>query len=186
MPCFVAGTPVTTKFGSKPVEDIKIGDEVWTHDHGLQTVRWIGSVEVDAVGHQAPIEFAPGTIGNYSYLKVSPQHRVLVRGWRAELFCGADQVLVAACHLLSEGKVRRVVGGRVCYVHMLFDQHEIVETDGALSESLYIGTQSLQTLPRASVTEIFELFPDLKARVGREPMARPVARRHEAAFLISA
>jgi hypothetical protein len=69
---------------------------------------------------------------------------------------------------------------------MLFDQHEIVETDGALSESLYIGAQSLQTLPSASVAELFELFPDLKARVGREPMARQVARRHEAAFLISA
>jgi hypothetical protein len=88
--------------------------------------------------------------------------------------------------LLSEGKVRRVVGGCVCYSHMLFDQHEIVETDGALSESLYIGAQSLQTLPSASVAELFELFPDLKARVGREPMARQVARRHEAAFLISA
>ncbi|WP_417260063.1 Hint domain-containing protein [Celeribacter sp.] len=186
VPCFVAGTAVTTRFGTKPVEAIKIGDEVWTYDHGLQTVRWIGCVEVDASGHQAPIEFAPGTIGNHNYLRVSPQHRVLVRGWRAELVCGADQVLVPACHLLSEGKVRRVVGGRVRYVHMLFDHHEIVETDGALSESLYIGTQSLKTLPSPSVAEIFELFPELKARVDRELIARKVARRHEAALLAPA
>ena len=80
-----------------------------------------------------------------------------------------------ACHLLSEGKVRRVVGGRVRYVHMLFDHHEIVETDDALSESLYIGTQSLKTLPSPSVAEIFELFPELKNCVDREPIARKVA-----------
>ncbi|WP_417248320.1 Hint domain-containing protein [Celeribacter sp.] len=186
VPCFVAGTPITTRFGAKSVEAIEVGDEVWTLDHGLQTVRWIGCVEADAVGHLAPIEFTPGTIGNHNYLKVSPQHRVLIRGWGAELVCGTDQVLVPACHLLSEGKVRRVVGGRVCYVHLLFDHHEIVETDGALSESLYIGTQSLKTLPNTSVAEIFELFPELKMSVDQEPMARKVARRHEAALLAPA
>jgi hypothetical protein len=186
VPCFVAGTLVKTSLGAKPVEDIEVGDEVWTYDRGFQSVRWVGNVEVDAVGHLAPIEFAPGAIGNHGYLRVSPQHRVLVRGWQAELICGTEQVLVAACHLLSEGKVRRVFGGRVRYVHILFDRHEIVETDGAFSESLYIGTQSLRTLPNASVAEIFELFPNLKARVGSEPIARQIARRHEAALLIAA
>ena len=70
VPCFVAGTPITTRFGTKPVETIEVGDEVWTHDHGLQTVRWVGCVEVDAVGNQAPMpplpwpSIAPPITGN--------------------------------------------------------------------------------------------------------------------------
>jgi hypothetical protein len=53
---------------------------------------------------KAQSQHRSGTIGNYGYLRFSPQHRVLVRGWRAELFCGANQVLVAACRFSQKGK----------------------------------------------------------------------------------
>ena len=186
VPCFVAGTPVETRTGPRNVEDIVIGDEVWTLDHGYQVVRWAASVEVDAVGVMAPVEFAPNTIGNKDSFYVSPQHRVLVQGWQAELICGCDQVLVAACQLLQEGKVRQVFGGRVRYVHILFDHHEIIESDGVLSESLYVGAQSLRTLPGPSLVELLTLYPDVKQRVDQKPVARQVARFHEASLLAAA
>ncbi|PSL20523.1 Hint domain-containing protein [Shimia abyssi] len=186
VPCFTAGTYIRTRVGPKLVEDIEVGDEVWTLDRNFQMVRWAGSVEVDAGGHLAPIEFVSGVIGNRNPLRVSPQHRVLVTGWRAELYCGVEQVLVAASHLISGNKVRRVPGGRVRYVHLRFDRHEIVESDGAFSESLYIGTESLRTLPSASVLELLELFPKLGQKANLEPVARQMAKRHEATLMAAA
>ncbi|MEX0337974.1 MAG: Hint domain-containing protein [Arenibacterium sp.] len=182
-PCFVAGTRVRTLQGTQLVEDVKVGDVLWTLDNGFQTVRWVGCVELDATGDQAPIEFAPGTIGNTRALCVSPQHRVLVQGWQAELICGQDQVLVAAHHLLNNPQVRRRSGRRVRYIHFCFDAHEIVETDGALSESLYVGAQTLGMLPKASALELLHLFPELSDRLGDERIVRRVARRHEASLL---
>ncbi|WP_298908147.1 Hint domain-containing protein [uncultured Aliiroseovarius sp.] len=185
-PCFVAGTLIETLDGPRAVEDIEVGDMVWTMDNGFQPVRWIGTAEVAAEGDMAPIEFAPGAIGNTAALRVSPQHRVLVSGWKAELYCGSDQVLVAAAHLVTGDAVRRLSGGQVTYVHLLFDQHEIVETDGALTESLYIGPESVKALPQESVEELLTLFPELMSRAGQYPVARHVAKRHEATLLASA
>lgn len=37
-PCFVAGTPVLTKRGSVAIEDVVVGDEVWTHRNRWQRV----------------------------------------------------------------------------------------------------------------------------------------------------
>ncbi|WP_282182656.1 Hint domain-containing protein [Aliiroseovarius marinus] len=182
-PCFVAGTLIETLDGPRAVEDIQVGDMVWTMDNGFQPVRWVGTAEVEAEGDMAPIEFAPGAIGNKQALRVSPQHRVLISGWKAELYCGSDQVLVAAAHLATGDKVRRLSGGQVTYVHLLFDQHEIVETDGALTESLYIGPESVKALPKESVEELLTLFPELMSRTGQDPVARRVAKRHEAALL---
>ena len=41
-PCFVAGTTVITKDGLKPIEQVKIGDEVITHTNTLQKVLRVG------------------------------------------------------------------------------------------------------------------------------------------------
>lgn len=42
-PCFVAGTKVLTKSGYKNIENIRIGDEVFTHNHTFKPVIAIGS-----------------------------------------------------------------------------------------------------------------------------------------------
>ena len=42
-PCFVAGTLVLTKFGYKPIEEIKIGDVVYTKEQRWKKVKRIGS-----------------------------------------------------------------------------------------------------------------------------------------------
>lgn len=183
VPCFVAGTRIRMRHGTKSVEDIEVGDEVWTLDHGLQPVRWVSGVEVDARGALAPIEFAAGSLGNTERLCVSPQHRILVKGWLAELLLGTDEVLVAACHLADTGMARRVEGGRVRYCHLRFDRHEIVDGNGVLSESLYFGRQSLGALPHESMLELLELFPQLAEGTDLELAARRVARGYEAALL---
>ncbi|MFB9148993.1 Hint domain-containing protein [Roseovarius ramblicola] len=183
VPCFVAGTRIRMRQGTKAVEEIEVGDEVWTLDHGFQPVRWVGGAEVAALGTLAPIEFSPGSLGNTERLCVSPQHRILIQGWRAELLLGTDQVLVAACHLADAGMARRVPGGRVRYFHLRFDRHEIIDGNGVLSESLYFGREGLSTLPRESMQELLALFPELADGTDLELVARRVARSYEASLL---
>ena len=47
------------------------------------------------------------------------------------------------------------------YVHIMFDQHEIVFAEGALTEAFYPGPQALKSIDRAAMTELLTLFPEL-------------------------
>lgn len=46
IPCFTPGTMITTPKGSKPIEQLSVGDLVITQDHGLQAIRWIGEKKI--------------------------------------------------------------------------------------------------------------------------------------------
>jgi hypothetical protein len=67
-----------------------------------------------------------GTFGFHRRLVVSPQHRILLTHWMAELMFGEDEVLVAAKDLVNDCSVRIVEGGTIDYFHLLFDRHQIV------------------------------------------------------------
>lgn len=180
VPCFVAGTLIATPGGPRPVEALAPGDLVLTLDRGPQPVRWAGQVEVPARGALAPVRFEAGVIGNTAPLLVSPQHRVLLRDARAELLFGAPEVLVAAVHLVDGRRVRRCEGGRVRYVHFMFDRHEIVLAEGAPAESLFVSDLSLSLLPEGQRREMAALFPALSgAQGGFASLARGALRGFE-------
>ena len=181
-PCFAAGTLVETERGMSPIEQIEVGDLVRTLDNGLQPVRWHGFRSVCALGVNAPIRFAPGAMGNAKELLVSPQHKVLVSGWRAELFFGEDEVLVAAHHLVNADTIHRAVRRQVTYHHLMFDAHEIILADGIPSESFYPGDYILQDDDLRD--EIAALFPEMIGKAGQDwTMARSVVRKTEAQML---
>ena len=46
------------------------------------------------------------------------------------------------------------------YHHLVFDTHEIIEANGALSESFFPGPQALQSIPESAKAEFNALFPD--------------------------
>ena len=62
--------------------------------------------------------------------------------------------------------------GGITYVHLLFDRHEIVMSEGAWSESLFTGPQALESVSTAARQEIFTLFPDLAAGQIPQPARR--------------
>lgn len=160
--CFVRGTRILTPKGEVPVQRLEVGDLVETRDHGPQVIRWIGATRALAKGTLAPIRFAPGTIGNHAPLLVSPQHRMLVTGWQAELLMGEPECLVPALGLVNDRSVRPVADGRaVEYWHILFDAHEVIFANGAPAESLLLGDIALATLSQAYRDEITRLFPRL-------------------------
>ena len=186
-PCFAAGTLIETARGAVPIEHLAEGDMVRTADHGLQPVRWIGRSATDGRGDHAPVVFAPGSIGNERTLRVSPQHRILVRGWQAELYYGCAEVLVPAKHLVDGRRVIRERMDEVLYLHLLFDRHEIVFSEGAPSESFFPGDQILLQ-DRAVRAELLALFPELAdwRNSAFARTARPTLKRREAGLLRAA
>lgn len=160
--CFARGTHILTERGQVKIESLQSGDLVETIDEGLRPIRWIGSSTVAAIGKTAPIEIKAGALGNVRDLRVSPQHRMLLSTWKADVLFGDSDALVAAKHLLNGSTIRRVEGGFVEYFHMLFDTHQIVFAEGAPSESFHPGTVGMGTFEDATREEIFRLFPKLR------------------------
>lgn len=180
-PCFVAGTPIAVPGGTVPVETLQPGDLVLTRDHGAQPIRWIGCRTVPGTGPLAPVRFAPGAIGNPEELRVSPQHRMLITGWRAELQFGETECLCPAIALIDGDRIHRAPCREVTYVHLLFDAHQIVEAGGVPSESLLIGDY-LCGEGSPLMAEIRAIFPEILTGTSRLP-ARPVLRRFEGRVL---
>ena len=160
--CFTRGTHIATTQGEILIENLKVGDLVLTMDHGYQPIRWIGSTRVAAVGNLAPILFRKGVLNNVRDLMVSPQHRMFLNGWQAEVLVGEHEVLAAAKHLVNDSTVRRVEGGEVEYFHILFDTHEIIFAEGCPSESFHPGVVGWGALAEESRQEIVTLFPQLE------------------------
>lgn len=179
--CFCRGTEIETERGPVRIEDLAVGDRVVTRDSGLQPIRWIGSTRLSAY-HLArqpelrPISIRAGALGKgvpARDLRVSPQHRILIRSAIARRMFGASEVLVAAKQLLQVEGVDIVAdGAEVEYFHMLFARHEVVISNGAETESLYTGPQALMSVEDPAREEILALFPGL-----RDPDHVPAAAR---------
>lgn len=196
VPCFTAGTLIDTARGPVPVEALVPGDLVLTRDNGYRPLCWIGSKALDAARLAAepalrPVRIAAGALGGGLPLRdmeVSPQHRMLFSGARAEMLFGHHEVLVAAVHLVGQPGITRRASGGVCYVHILFDRHEVVRGDGAWSESFQPGDRTLAGLDAPQRRELLRLFPELALPEGRGAFtaARATLRRHEARVLLAA
>lgn len=185
--CFAAGTHILTPRGERPVESLRPGDLVITADSGLQRVRWTGRREVPAQGNLAPVRIRQGVLGNTRDLIVSPQHRMLCTGHRAELLFSQNEVLVPALHLVDGKDVLCEAGGTVTYVHILFDRHEVVFAEGVPSESFHPGHMGLEGIADPAREELFAVFPELRSNIGSYgPTSRLVLRKHEALALRAA
>ncbi len=187
VPCFVAGTRIATTRGQVPVENLRPGDMVLTHDNGPQPLRWTGRRRVEAKGAFAPIRIAADTFGKHRELLVSPQHRILIRDALAELLFGEADVLIAARDLVNDHSVRPVEGGTVDYVHILFDAHQVVFSEGLATESFLPGPQTAASFEDAIAAEIFALFPELDPALGQgyPAAARRTLRNYEARVLVA-
>lgn len=171
--CFTRNTLIKTSRGEVPIQDLTIGDEVVTLDNGLQSIRWIWSSLLDANDlrldpNLRPIRFHAGVLGEglpKTDLSVSPQHRVFVRSNIAKKMCGTDEILIPAKKLtqLDGVEIDHQVQ-KVEYFHFMFDCHELVYSNGALSESLLTGREALRAMKLDELTEIRKLFPKIGLR----------------------
>lgn len=161
--CFARGVCVDTATGPCPIEEIEEENLVHTLDNGLQPVRRVLAKKVDGTGALAPVVFRAGVIGNVRDLVVSPNHRVLLAGWQAELITGGPEVLATARDLVNDRTVVRLPMAEVEYFHLLFDRHEILMTEGAASESFHPLLPDAERRSAAARQELLDLFPHLVA-----------------------
>lgn len=184
--CFTKGTRLKCAEGGLPVEDLKPGQMVWTQAAGLQPVQWIGSTTANGLGAFAPVLFEAGVLGNTRDLMISPQHRVWISSGIAELYFGHREVLVAAKHLCGMPGVRFAPMPRVHYIHIMFDRHQIVSSNGALTESFFLAENAVSALDQDACAELAALFPSLKEGVRAfGETAAPTLTAREAAALRS-
>ncbi len=184
--CFADGTMIETERGSRLIEELRVGDQVKTASHGMHPIRWLGrqricETELQEKPHLRPIRIAEGALGKgmpRKPLLVSPQHRVLVRSQIVQRMFNAEEVLVAAVRLTSLEGIEVATDVRaVDYYHLLLDRHELVFSNGAITESLYLGPQTWITLPPAHVREILEIFPELRFNAPASDHLIPSGRR---------
>ncbi len=170
VPCFAAGTQIATPDGSVSIEQLSVGDLVLTADNGPQKIRWIGARALNASDlttrpNLRPIRIAAGSLGSdlpKRDLRVSSQHRMMVRSPIAVRMFDSKEILVPACKLVGVPGITVEDGAQdVVYYHMLFDRHEIVYAESAPSESLFTGAQALASVHPGARAEILELFPEL-------------------------
>lgn len=186
--CFAAGTRIRTPGGAVAVETLRAGDLVMTADSGPRPLVWVGvAPPLPAIGPQAPVRIAAGSLGATRDLHVSPQHRIAITGWQVALLFGTPEVLVAAQALLALPGVSQQPGGQVVYVHLMFERHEVIWAEGVRCESFHPGPQSLKALQPECRAAIAARFPEVMAQDFRRfgPTARPVLRQHEALVLIA-
>lgn len=187
-PCFTPGTMIATPRGAVAIERLRIGDRVITRDNGLQVIRWIGHRDMpvsalSANAHLAPVRIAKGALGNdlpERDMMLSPNHRILVANDKTALHFDETEVLVAAKHLTGLIGVGTVCSVATTYLHLMFDHHEVILSDGTWSESFQPDVQTLAGIGNAQRLELQELFPDLASKEGIEgysPARRSVSAR---------
>ncbi|MDQ2092728.1 Hint domain-containing protein [Rhodalgimonas zhirmunskyi] len=193
VPCFTPGTAIATPKGERMVEELKVGDKIITRDNGIQEIRWMGTRTL--TGHELarapqlrPILIQKGSLGDNlpeHDMLVSPQHRMLLTGNKTQLYFEEREVLAAAKHLTDMPGVDEVGTLGVTYVHFMFDQHEVVLSNGAWTESFQPGANVLNGLGNEQRDEIFQLFPELETVDGVEnyTAARRALKKHEARLL---
>lgn len=159
--CFAAGTRILTTRGQVAIEDLEAGDLVVTRDHGLRPIRWIGRSEVAACAQRGPVLFDAGVLRNTKPLSLSPQHRVLLCGWKAELLFGEREILVPAHAFLGQPGVSQQIRGWVCYYHLLLDDHQVVFAENCPTESLFLGPMSLSSFSDSLLSDLRRSCPDL-------------------------
>lgn len=160
--CFAGGTMILTPTGEVPVERLRPGDLVVTRDDGPQALRWLafrklGAQVLAAHPNLRPIRISEGALGNDRALVVSPQHGIV-------LGCNGAEHLVRATHLARmKGGQARVMAGckQVTYVHLMFDRHQIVFSNGRATESLLPGVRFLRDLDPLRRREFSILFPEI-------------------------
>lgn len=170
VPCFTTGTLIETPSGPRSIETLRVGDMVTTRDHGPRRIAWIGHRHVDRqmldlCPNLRPILIRAGALGPdlpNQDLTVSPQHRLLVKSQIAERMFDHDEILVAAKHLTNNPAIEVLnPEGGVTYWHMLFDDHELLLSNGTWTESLFTGPQAMHAIGEAARHEILSLFPQL-------------------------
>jgi len=191
VPCFLAGTLIETAVGTRPIENLRAGDLIWTADDGLQPLIWAGKRMVSAAEQLhpglAPICIPAGALGHgqpEQDLYVSPNHRIAVSHATSAVYFDAREALIAAKHMDGHrGAQYSAMAEPLCYHHLLFEKHQLICAGGAISESFHPGQIGLDGFTERDRRVITGLLA-AQSRYG--PTVRQVLKASEAALFMAA
>lgn len=157
--CFLAGTCILTDKGEKQVEDLAVGDMVFTlsgDTRVLRPVKWIGYRRIDMALHPRPDKVAPIRIRKHAFAEGTP-HRDLLVSPDHGIF--ADGKLICARQLINGTTIVRETGSTsIAYFHVELDQHALLLAEGLPTES-YLDTGNRGLFANANGP--LQLHPDL-------------------------
>lgn len=177
-PCFTSGTLILTDRGQIAVQDIRSGDRVMTTGGNSEVVRLVLSrslrqSDLLKTPELRPVCITAGALGHglpRRDLMVSRQHRILVRSDIAQRMFDTRDVLVSAIRLADlPGVYVNCDATQVTYHHLVFDRHVVLFAEGAPSESLFTGPETLKSLPPEALHELLQLFPGLNRNRDMDP-----------------
>ena len=197
--CYAAGTLIETEDGPVAVEKLEQGQMVVTQDAGLQPIMWIGGQWYDEKDWRRdssllPVRISAGALG-YNLPKrdliVSQQHRILISGPALELYHHSPEALVAAKHLcfLQGVEIFEPIE-TLGYFHVLCDEHHLLNAEGTLAESLFLGDEALHSLSGCELVRLTDSFAkqpdDAVQALFLQPTCRPVLNRNEVLIALGA
>lgn len=195
--CFTRGTQILTPYGARPIEDLRSGDVVTTHDGSAHELLWVGASTYQVNQSVAPYVLERGALGGglpRARLVVSRQHRIMVQSPIAKRMVGAQSVLVPVCKMDAVPGVYQTtpstyLQSRVQYWHLVFADHRVVIANGTPCESMRIPVELLPKLPRQSIGSLVQLLHDVveSQKQGAELMAPalPIVENARALQLVS-
>ncbi len=193
--CFAKGTWIETPFGERKVETLQPGDLVRNVTGQAVRLRWVAhrTLSTDDLAQWpelCPIRIPANHFGRglpHRPLRISPQHRLALSGWQVELMFGVDDILVPAKHLLGRGITQETAEKGVDYYHLLFDQHEIVLSNGLPSESYQPSADTVDAMEDSIRAEFAALFgQEAQIALMTRPDACVSLRAHEGRALARA
>jgi hypothetical protein len=161
--CLLKETKISTPSGYRPVEELRIGDEVQTLS-GRKAIKWIGyskfTKEEGRAWHDTvmPVRVARSAIAGqspHSDLYLSPLHCIFI-----------NEVLIPVKYLINGVSVAQGAPSDISaieYYHIEFDTHEVIFAEGALVESFFDGE---------SEREQFSNFVEYERLYGSERRAK--------------
>jgi hypothetical protein len=191
--CFTPGTYIDTPMGPQRIETLRAGDLVQTRDNGAQPITWTGArrmtgARLFAMPHLRPVRISASALGGHrpdAELLVSPDHRMLVSGPVAQALFNVPEVLVSARHLIDGTSIfadTRVT--EVTYVHLLFEQHQILTANSLPSESFHPASANFDMMAQDDLDGLLNVLPELNNdRDAYGPHARRTLKASEAAML---
>lgn len=192
--CFTQGTRIRTPDGEAHVENLEVGDVVQTKDDGPQEILWIGQRRMTGARLYAMPDLRPVRLRTAALdqdvpdddLLVSPHHRILFSGPKAQALFNQPEVLVSASDLINDSTVfvDHTIK-EVTYVHLLLSRHQVLWANGVATESYHPANTTLKTVDATQRAGLLELFPHLKRDLhSYGPFVRRNLDRSEAAILM--
>ncbi len=177
--CFTPGTGIATLNGLVDVAHLKVGDRVLTRDRGFQPIRWIGNRHLTHKDIIQDTENLPILIRAHALgqglperdIIVSPRHKMLTTD-KSLLSCLSEtEALIEANALLGQPGIMQVIPHCLTYIHILFDQHEVILSNNLWSESFHLSRRVAAALLKEHHSAIRVIFPQIDAEPDASPQA---------------